>query len=181
MKSSADQRLALPVVRPSTRFVYRMPRLRSFVWRIAPGPLRRRLLRVIPAALVHGYRQFNDERPIDASQFAPDFELHQAAEMLGTVGSFNGPGALGSVIAEVREGFDDVRFVPEAVSRVSEEVFVVTVRFGGVGRGSGVRLDHRIAHVWTIRNAMAARLEVYWEPAEAFKAAAGAATAGGAA
>lgn len=106
-----------------------------------------------------------------SGNFVDDFTLYQAAEVLGTVGTFRGPGALDEVMAELREAFDDVRFSPESIRRLDDDRLIFIVRFSGIGRGSGVRVNRPIAHTWTMRKLRAARLEVYWEPAEALEAA----------
>jgi hypothetical protein len=47
---------------------------------------------------------------------------------------------------------------------------VVLIHTWGRGRGSGIRIDNRIAHVWTFRGDKAVRQVVYEEQAEALEA-----------
>jgi ketosteroid isomerase-like protein len=147
--------------------LWRSERLRRLFFPLAPASV---LSRVVPAVLRRGYAEFNRLKTIPRPFFADDFELFQAAEVLGTVGTFHGPGALDQVVAELHDAFDEVRFSPLNVERVSEEVFVFVVQFSGTGRGSGISVDRPIAHVWSIGGPRASRLEVYWEPAEALEA-----------
>jgi hypothetical protein len=126
--------------------------------------------RAFPHTLMRGYEDFNRRSTIPHANFAENFELHQTAAMLGTVGTFHGPGALDEVIAELHEGFENVRFSPEVIRRVDGCRLVVVVRFIAKGRASGVQVDHNIAHVWTREGVQAKRLEVYWEPREALEA-----------
>jgi ketosteroid isomerase-like protein len=126
--------------------------------------------RLYPYVLLRGYEDFNRLGAVPHAVFAEDFQLYQAAELLGTVGTFHGPTALDQVVAELRESFEDVHFVPHAVTRINEHRLVVVVRFMGTGGGSGIPVDHLIAHLWTRRGFRASRLEVYWETAEAFEA-----------
>jgi ketosteroid isomerase-like protein len=126
--------------------------------------------RAYPLVLLRGYEDFNRGQTVPHANFVADFELYQAAEVLGTVGTFHGPTALDQVIAELHEAFDDVRFAPEQIIRVNDLALAFVVRFMGVGRGSGVGVDRSIAHVWTRRDLQARRLEVHWDPADALEA-----------
>lgn len=146
------------------RTLWAVPRLRSRFWQYIPRWLRRR---ATPPVMAIGYECFNEAERVPEANFEPDFELYQAAELLGTVGTFHGPEALNQVIAELRDAFDDVRFRPVSIKTVDDERYVAIVRFSGTGRGSGVGVDREIAHVWRIRDGLASRLEVYWEPADA--------------
>lgn len=154
------------VVRTSVAF----PRLRMAAEPFVTESLRRRL---IPLVLEAGYRYFNRGRTIRHKNFVADFSLYQAAELLGTVGTFHGATALDRVNEELLDAFEDVRFSPEAVTRLDDDRLIFVVRFSATGRGSGLKVDRQIAHYWTFRGVRAARLEVYWDPQEAFEAASG--------
>jgi uncharacterized protein len=54
--------------------------------------------------------------------------------------------------------FDSVDFVPEEFIDAGDEV-VVVFRFTGIGRESGVPIDERLRHVWTVRHGKAIRME----------------------
>lgn len=168
--SDQDVRMRSPslMARALIDVVFAFPRLRPTAERLVRGQLRRRL---IAPGLVRGYQEFNRLGTMPRGNFVDDFTLYQAAEVLGTVGTFQGAGALDEVIAELREAFDDVRFTPEGIRRLDGDRLIFIVRFSGIGRGSGVRVDRQIAHTWTMRGLRASRLEVYWEPAEALEAA----------
>jgi uncharacterized protein len=56
------------------------------------------------------------------------------------------------------DDFSDVDFVPEEFIDEGETV-VVVFRFQGVGRTSGMQVDERLRHVWTIRGGKAVRME----------------------
>ena len=78
--------------------------------------------------------------------------------------------ALGAYWRRVLEGMDDVRM--EATSyRQIENTVVVTVRRLAKGKGSGVQIDDRAAHVWTFRGTKVIRMEVFEHEAEALEAA----------
>jgi ketosteroid isomerase-like protein len=55
--------------------------------------------------------------------------------------------------------FDSVDFVPEEFLEEGDDRVVVVFRFTGIGRGSGVRIDEQLYHVWTIRDGRAVRME----------------------
>jgi uncharacterized protein len=59
-----------------------------------------------------------------------------------------------------QEAFERLDLVPEEFLEVGERV-VVVFRFQGTGRESGVPIDERLAHLWTIRNGKAVRMEVH--------------------
>jgi ketosteroid isomerase-like protein len=126
--------------------------------------------RLAPAFLRRGYREFNRRGTVPRYIFADEFELYQAAELLGTVGTFRGRDALDRVLAELRDAFDDVNFSAQRVTRIDDHRFVFVVRFSGTGIASGIAIDRPIAHTWTVEGPRAKRLEVYWDPAEAFEA-----------
>ena len=167
MESGPPPNSLSPVRRGIVEALYFGARLRSLT---APLISESVLRRAFPHVLLRGYVDFTQHSTIPPANFAPDFELYQAAEVLGTVGTFHGPGALDQVIAELHDAFDEVRFVPKAVRKVDDHRLVLIVRFGARGRGSGVRVDQSIAHVWTREGVLARRLEVYWEPREAYEA-----------
>ena len=55
--------------------------------------------------------------------------------------------------------FDSVDIVPEEFVDAGDRV-VVVFRFQGIGRESGVPIDERLCHVWTVRDGRAVRMEV---------------------
>ena len=148
--------------------LYRMPGFRRIGGRFIPWSIVRRLG---PPVLIRGYDDFNRGMNVPRENFTPDFRLNQAAEMLGTVGTFHGPEALEMVITELHEAFEDVRFEPRTAGWLNEEQLLVVVRFQAKGRGSGVQVDQDIAHVWTQQGLRVTSLDVYWERREALEAA----------
>jgi len=112
-----------------------------------------------------------DRLSVPQHHFTEDFELYQAAEILGTVGTFRGRTALDEVVSELRDAFDDVGFIPQDVHSFGPLAFLVVVRFTGIGRSSGLPINRVIAHVWRLSLEGARRLEVYWELADGMRAA----------
>jgi ketosteroid isomerase-like protein len=73
-------------------------------------------------------------------------------------------------MAELTEVFDDFTLEPEELVEGDERIMVV-VRAAGRGKSSGVDIEQRLFHVWTIRDSKATRLEIYSDRATALEAA----------
>jgi uncharacterized protein len=73
-------------------------------------------------------------------------------------------------LAELTEVFDDFRIEPEELTEGGDAIFAV-VRAMGRGRSSGVDIDQRLFHVWTIRDGKALRLEIHSDRERALQAA----------
>jgi SnoaL-like domain len=69
------------------------------------------------------------------------------------------------------QAVEDWRYEVEDVIAPSEDLVVVLVHTTGRGKESGAPIDFREAHVWTLRDGRAARIEVYLDRDEAFEAA----------
>lgn len=121
--------------------------------------------------LVRGYRDFDGSSGVRESVFARDFELFQAAEVLGTVGTFHGRKALETVVGELREAFGAIDFSPDFAFPIDPDRLILAVRFTATGRASTVPTDRLIGHYWRRDGHEASRLEVYWEVDEALAAA----------
>ena len=62
--------------------------------------------------------------------------------------------------------------VPEEFIDAGDDQVLVFSREGGRGRGSGAEvMTQPTAHLWTIRNGRAVRMQSYWERTEALEAA----------
>jgi uncharacterized protein len=70
------------------------------------------------------------------------------------------------------EALDDYRMVPEEFIDAGENRVLVFSREGGRGVGSGAEvMTQPTAHLWTLRDGKAVRMESYWERADALEAA----------
>ena len=58
------------------------------------------------------------------------------------------------------EAFEDIQVEPEEFVEVGDEL-VVVVHTTARGQGSGISVDNRIAHVWTLRDGKANHFGVY--------------------
>jgi ketosteroid isomerase-like protein len=73
-------------------------------------------------------------------------------------------------LAELRQTFREGRFEVEGFIASPQDV-VVVVRVTGLGRISGVPVDERMFHTWTIHNGKALALRIYSDRGEALEAA----------
>ena len=73
-------------------------------------------------------------------------------------------------LAELRQTFREGRFEVEGFIASGQDV-VVAVRVSGLGRVSGVPVDERMFHAWTIENAKALELRIYSDRGDALQAA----------
>jgi uncharacterized protein len=62
--------------------------------------------------------------------------------------------------AELTDVFDDLKVDPTEIVERDENYLVVT-QITGRGKGSGVSIDARIFHVWTLRDGRAKKLRIY--------------------
>lgn len=62
--------------------------------------------------------------------------------------------------------FEALHFEPEQFFQIGNRI-VVVIRMRGKGRESGVPVEDRIAHLWTLRDGRAWRLQVYSDPDQA--------------
>ena len=93
-------------------------------------------------------------------------------------GSVRGHEQVRAFMESYFDAFDSVRMVPETFIEAADRV-VVFLRMPARGRGSGVQVEVRPAHVWTMRDGKAIHVEVFPERDRAL-AAAGLPKAGGA-
>jgi hypothetical protein len=155
---------AQPVARLIPR-AYRSRRLRAAIFGLDPGSELRQTLVTRFAEWLYG--GFNESGEIPRLIFADDLELYQAAELLGTTGLFRGQAGLDAALAELREIFDEVRFLPERVIAVGSASLLILIRFSAVGKGSGVPIDAPIGHVVELSEGAVTRWEIHWERADA--------------
>jgi ketosteroid isomerase-like protein len=74
-------------------------------------------------------------------------------------------------IAKVAEVLEDYRMEPERFIDAGDERVVVFSREGGRGKGSGAEVQtHLTAHLWTLDEGKAVRMQSYWERADALEA-----------
>jgi ketosteroid isomerase-like protein len=73
--------------------------------------------------------------------------------------------------AKIAEALDDYRMTPEQFIDAGDGQVLVFSREGGRGKGSGAEVEtHPTAHLWTLKDGLAIRMQSYWERDEALKA-----------
>jgi ketosteroid isomerase-like protein len=110
--------------------------------------------------LTRAYRTFNDGE-LDMSVIHPDVEVIQADEILGSAGEFHGHAGLLEARAELKEAFDPLSFEPEKYEEIEDGRLLVRCRWTGTGTASGIKVDAPVWHLWSFRDGLASRLEVY--------------------
>ena len=98
----------------------------------------------------------------------PEFEL-QLPEGGMNVGSFQGREGVTKLFEDYLEVFDSFHMEPEEFFEADDRI-VVFVRTPARGKGSGVEVEFRPAHVWTMPAGKAVRLEVFPERQKALEA-----------
>jgi ketosteroid isomerase-like protein len=86
-------------------------------------------------------------------------------------GSRSGPEGFLRAVEEAREAFEDYLVEPKEFIDAGDAV-IVPVRISGQGRGSGVKLDIHLVHLWVLRDGKAIRNEIHRTIEEALEAAA---------
>jgi uncharacterized protein len=99
----------------------------------------------------------------------PEVEVHDRPEVPDPQVYRGHQGVLSSLSAS-RAAFQGLDVLPEEFLEVGDRVIVV-FRFQGTGRESGIPIDERLAHVWTIRDGKAVRMAVHSGRDEALRAA----------
>jgi uncharacterized protein len=65
--------------------------------------------------------------------------------------------------------FEDIEIEPEEFIDLGEHL-VVSIYTAGHGRSSGIKVENRVVHIWTIRDGMATRFRVYESREKALEA-----------
>jgi len=99
----------------------------------------------------------------------PQAEMHDRPEIPDATTYVGWDGIVHSLRAS-RETFDDFHFIPEEFFEQGDKI-VVILRMTGVGRASGVPVEERIAHLWTVADGRGVALQAYTSPADALEAA----------
>jgi ketosteroid isomerase-like protein len=99
----------------------------------------------------------------------PEFEAQTASD-LPEAGIYRGRSEFEGLVQTLTEPFEDVQIEPEMIIEVSEQLLIVPVHIVGSARLSGLPLDTRVVHVWTMRDGKALRLRVFTTPEQVMAA-----------
>lgn len=97
----------------------------------------------------------------------PEIEVHDRPEVPDPQVYRGHEGVLRSVSVS-RETFRGLDIEPEELHDAGDRV-VAVIRIQGRGRESGIPIDERLAHLWTIRDGKAVRMVVYSSLDEALR------------
>jgi 2-(1,2-epoxy-1,2-dihydrophenyl)acetyl-CoA isomerase len=110
--------------------------------------------------LRRAYETFN-AGDVDYAVFHPEIRIVQTSSLIGTAREFDGHDGLRRSTEELNEGFADIRFEPEDYRELEDGRMLVRCRFVGRGTRSGIELDTPVWHIWTFRDGLLSRMEVY--------------------
>jgi ketosteroid isomerase-like protein len=99
----------------------------------------------------------------------PAIEVRAPGEVMGEELNYGHAGFLKYAEGWL-EPWDTYEVIPEEFTDIGDYV-VVVYRAVGRGKGSGITVERRNAHLWTIRDDRAVRLEIFAEPDQALEAA----------
>jgi ketosteroid isomerase-like protein len=101
----------------------------------------------------------------------PEIEWHGPREFPDLAEPHYGHEGVVRYLAKLAEVFDDYRMVPERFIDAGDGRVLVFSREGGRGKSSGAEVEtHLTAHLWTLNDGKAVRMQSYWERADALEA-----------
>ena len=101
----------------------------------------------------------------------PDVEWHTYIVPGPGGGTYNGHEGVRQLWSDARNIFGDFRNEPERIIDAPPDRVVAFVRVCGTGKESGIPVEARIAHVFTFKDGLAARVQSYEDRDEALRAA----------
>jgi uncharacterized protein len=99
----------------------------------------------------------------------PEIVLRDRPEV-PDAGSYRGFEGMLSTLRDTSESFEEFRLEPTEFFEQGDKVVVFLVMTGR-GRTSGVPVEERIAHLWTLREGLAVELQAFTVQADALEAA----------
>jgi ketosteroid isomerase-like protein len=129
-------------------------------------------IRRIYAAFGRFLREPNDLPPDLLAFIDPEIEWRGPRQFPDLAEPRFGHDGVRSYWATLFEAIEDYRMEPEEFIDAGDDRVLVFSREAGRGRGSGAEvITHPTAHLWTLRDGKAIRLESYWERSDALAAA----------
>jgi ketosteroid isomerase-like protein len=104
-----------------------------------------------------------------ASLMHPEAELHQPSALLDADQYYGREEVVRGTSRWLGES-KEFRFIPEEVIDLGERAFM-RLRFSGRGKASGIKLEQTVFHLWTFRDGMPWRCDVFIDEDPALKAA----------
>jgi ketosteroid isomerase-like protein len=119
--------------------------------------------------LRHIYGQWSEGRYWDTSYYDPEIEF-VISDGFPDTGTFRGIDEMGAGFRNWMASWRDMRFQLEKLQPVRERILAI-YHLTGVGKASGIEAELHGGHIWTIRDGLAVRLEVYPDRPATFEAA----------
>jgi ketosteroid isomerase-like protein len=114
-------------------------------------------------ALRRGYEALNSgDLSVVLELLDPEMEWHEP-QPSPDAGTHSGRDSFERFFRGWMDSFEDFRVEPERVVERGGKLIAV-VRQSGRGRSSGVEVDARLAHVWTVEDGRAVRFEAVPDP-----------------
>jgi ketosteroid isomerase-like protein len=102
---------------------------------------------------------------------AEDVEWHGPVAFPDLAGPHRGHAGVRSYAGHISDAWEEFTVRPERFVDLGERVLVLT-RERGRGRLSGIEVQSRpTAHLWTLRDGVVVRFQVFWDREEGFEAA----------
>jgi uncharacterized protein len=89
-----------------------------------------------------------------------EVEVHTGRPDLPEAHVFRGHKGFLQNLDQLAEVFEEIEVTPEEFIEVGDEL-VVVIHTAGRGKSSGIRVENRVAHIWTLRDGKATRFRVY--------------------
>jgi ketosteroid isomerase-like protein len=118
-----------------------------------------------------GFEHFRDTGEPLEEIYAPDFiwDMGTFRDLVGLGEQYLGVEGMRRFLAEWTEPFEDWEIEVESFHEVGDKV-VAVCRQTGRSKASGACVEMRLAQVFTVRDGLQRRMEMYADPAEALKA-----------
>src|SRR5947208_11354314 len=119
--------------------------------------------------IVRSYYEALNRRDLDAFELlAPEIEFHLAGVFPDLKPVYRGQAAVRSFFEQFAEPWEELTIEPSRVIEVEEQVLVL-LRFHARGR-DGIEVDLPFAHLWTLRNGQAVRMDAFSDQERALEA-----------
>jgi len=117
------------------------------------------------------YEAFAESGVFNFEFLDPEIEWRGPREFPDLAEPHHGHDGVRRYMEKLSEALDDYTMVPEEFVDAGTDQVLVFSREGGRGRDSGAEVQtHPTAHVWTIRDGKAVRMQSYWERSDAMEA-----------
>ena len=121
-------------------------------------------------AVRRGYEAFASGE-VDFDFLDPEIDWHGPREFPDLAEPHHGHDGVRRYMEKLTEALDDYTMIAEEFVEVGPDKVLVFAREGGRGKGSRAPVQtNQTAHLWTLRDGKAVRMQSYWERPEALEA-----------